>query len=121
MESVVKTVNGKVRGLVSDGIASFKGISYAAPPFGPNRMRPPARPQDWDGVRDVLAYGPTVPKPPYPKPYDELLPEPVIAGRRLPESERLDPGSGPRRPPRHGVDTRRRVREWLRGRRRLRR
>jgi para-nitrobenzyl esterase len=25
-------------------------------------------------------YGPTVPKPPYPKPYDELIPEPVIAG-----------------------------------------
>ena len=80
MESVVKTVNGKVRGLVSGGIASFKGISYAAPPFGPNRMRPPARPEVWDGVRDVMAYGPTVPKPPYPKPYDELLPEPVIAG-----------------------------------------
>ena len=80
MESVVQTVNGKVRGLVSDGIASFKGISYAAAPLGPNRMRPPARPEVWDGVRDVMAYGPTVPKPPYPKPYDELLPEPVIAG-----------------------------------------
>ena len=53
MESVVKTVNGKVRGLVSGGIASFKGISYAAAPFGPNRMRPPARPEVWDGVRDV--------------------------------------------------------------------
>jgi para-nitrobenzyl esterase len=80
MEPVVETVYGKVRGLVSDGIASFKGISYAAPPFGPNRMCPPARPEAWDGVRDVVAYGPTVPKPPYPKPYDVLLPEPVIAG-----------------------------------------
>jgi para-nitrobenzyl esterase len=80
MEPVVKTVDGKVRGLVSDGVASFKGISYAAPPFGPNRMRPPARAEAWDGVRDVVAYGPTVPKPPYPAPYDQLLPEPVIAG-----------------------------------------
>ncbi len=80
MEPVVKTVYGKVRGLVSDGVASFRGISYAAPPFGPNRMRPPARPEAWDGVRDVMAYGPTVPKPGYPKPYDELLPDPVIAG-----------------------------------------
>ncbi len=43
-------------------------------------MRPPAHPEVWDGVRDVMAYGPTVPKPPYPRPYDELLPEPVIAG-----------------------------------------
>ena len=80
MEPVVSTVNGKVRGLESDGVASFKGISYAAPPFGQNRLRPPARPEAWDGVQDAIAYGPTVPKAPYPAPYDALLPEPVIAG-----------------------------------------
>ncbi|HYB14103.1 MAG TPA: carboxylesterase/lipase family protein [Streptosporangiaceae bacterium] len=81
METVVKTANGKVRGLASGGVAAFKGISYAAPPFGPNRMRPPARPEPWDGVRDVTAFGPTAPKPPYPAPFDRLLPEPVIAGQ----------------------------------------
>ncbi len=80
MEPVVGTVYGKVRGQVSDGVASFRGIPYAAPPFGPNRMRPPVRPQAWDGARDATAYGPTAPKPPYPPPYDGLLPEPVIAG-----------------------------------------
>jgi para-nitrobenzyl esterase len=80
METVVKTANGKVRGLASGGVAAFKGISYAAPPFGPNRMRPPARPKAWDGVRDVMAFGPTAPKPPYPAPFDRLFPEPVIAG-----------------------------------------
>jgi para-nitrobenzyl esterase len=80
MEPVVTTAYGKVRGRQSGGVASFKGISYAAPPFGPNRMRPPVRPAAWDGVRDAMAYGPTVPKPPYPEPYDGLLPEPVIAG-----------------------------------------
>jgi para-nitrobenzyl esterase len=80
MEPVVSTVYGKVSGRQADGVASFKGISYAAPPFGPNRMRPPARPAGWDGVRDATAYGPTAPKPPYPEPYNELLPEPVIAG-----------------------------------------
>jgi len=80
MESVVGTVYGKVCGQVSDGVAAFKGIPYAAPPFGPNRLRPPVRPQAWDGVRDATAYGPTAPKPPYPPPYDGLLPEPVIAG-----------------------------------------
>jgi para-nitrobenzyl esterase len=80
MEPVVGTVYGKVRGQVSDGVAAFKGIPYAAPPFGPNRMRPPVRPQAWDGIRDATAYGPTAPKPPYPPPYDGLLPEPVIAG-----------------------------------------
>lgn len=80
MESVVGTVYGKVRGHVSGGVAAYKGIPYAAPPFGPNRMRPPVRPQAWDGVRDATAYGPTAPKPPYPPPYDALLPEPVIVG-----------------------------------------
>jgi para-nitrobenzyl esterase len=80
MEAVVTTVYGKVRGLESAGVASFKGISYAAPPFGQNRLRPPARPGSWAGVRDATAYGPTVPKPPYPEPYDRLLPEPVIPG-----------------------------------------
>jgi para-nitrobenzyl esterase len=80
MESVVGTVYGKVRGQVSGGVAAYKGIPYAAPPFGPNRMRPPVRPQAWDGVRDATAYGPTAPKPPYPPPYDALLPEPVIVG-----------------------------------------
>jgi para-nitrobenzyl esterase len=80
MEPVVGTVDGKVRGLMTDGVASFKGISYAAPPFGPYRMRAPARPEGWDGVRDVVEYGPTVPKPPYPPPYDQFFPEPAIAG-----------------------------------------
>jgi len=80
MEPVVTTVYGKVRGQVSDGVAAFKGIPYAVPPFGQNRMRPPVRPQAWDGVRDATEYGPTAPKPPYPPPYDGLLPEPVIAG-----------------------------------------
>jgi para-nitrobenzyl esterase len=80
MEPVVGTVYGKVRGQASDGVAAFKGIPYAAPPFGPNRLRPPVHPQAWDSVRDATAYGPTAPKPPYPAPYDGLLPEPVIAG-----------------------------------------
>ena len=80
MEPVVRTVYGDVRGLVSDGVAAFKGISYAAPPFGPNRMRPPVHPEACDGVRDVTAFGPTVPKPSYPSPFDVFLPEPVIAG-----------------------------------------
>jgi para-nitrobenzyl esterase len=80
MQSVVKTAYGQVGGEVDDGFAVFKGIAYAAPPYGPNRLRPPVRPQAWDGVRAARAYGPTVLKPPYPRIFDELLPEPVIAG-----------------------------------------
>jgi para-nitrobenzyl esterase len=79
-EPIVTTRQGAVRGRHADGIFAFKGIPYAAPPFGPNRFRPPQPAASWDGVRDALACGPTAPKPPYPAPFDILLPEPVIPG-----------------------------------------
>ncbi len=80
MDPVVKTREGAVRGRIVDGVASFKGIPYAAPPFGPNRFRAPQPVVAWDGVRDALEYGPTVLKPPYFPPFDVLLPEPAIPG-----------------------------------------
>jgi para-nitrobenzyl esterase len=80
MELVVKTEQGSVRGVAGAGVVSFKGIPFAAPPFGANRFAAPAPPASWDGVRDADAYGPTVLKAPYGPPYDTLLPEPVIEG-----------------------------------------
>jgi para-nitrobenzyl esterase len=79
-EPIVTTRQGAVRGSHADGVFSFKGIPYAAPPFGPNRFRPPQPAASWDGARDALGYGPTPLKPPYPAPFDALLPEPVIPG-----------------------------------------
>ncbi len=79
-EPLVTTRQGRVRGRQMDGVFVFKGIPYAAPPFGANRFRPPQPAAAWDGVRDALDYGPTAPKPPYPAPFDALLPEPVIPG-----------------------------------------
>jgi para-nitrobenzyl esterase len=78
--AVVATSGGKVRGFERDGVHAFLGIPYAAPPFGARRLRPPEPHEAWDGVRDATEYGPTVPKGPYPPPYDRLLPEPVIPG-----------------------------------------
>ena len=105
--TIVVTREGAVRGVVTDGVFAFKGIPYAAPPFGANRFRPPQPPAAWDGVRDALEYGPTAPKPPYPAPFDMILPEPVIPRRRLPEPQRLDARDGRGEPARHGLDSRR--------------
>lgn len=80
MDTVVNTRQGKVRGSMSEGVAAFKGIPYAAPPFDRNRFQPPRPAEVWSGVRDALAYGPTVLKPPYFPPFDVLLPEPAIPG-----------------------------------------
>ncbi|MBO3752429.1 carboxylesterase family protein [Streptosporangiaceae bacterium NEAU-GS5] len=64
---VVKTETGAVRGEIADGVASFKGIPYAAPPEGALRFRPPAAPKGWDGIRDAVAFGPAAPQlPPMP-------------------------------------------------------
>jgi para-nitrobenzyl esterase len=70
---VVTTRQGQVRGQVTDGVAAFKGIPYALPPFGPNRFQPPRAVQPWDGVRDALEYGRVPPQPPYAPPFDRLL------------------------------------------------
>jgi para-nitrobenzyl esterase len=75
MRTVVDTRRGKVRGSVVDGVNAFKGIPYAAPPFGANRLRPPQPIAPWSGVRDALTYGPKSPQPPYPPPVLTLLPE----------------------------------------------
>jgi para-nitrobenzyl esterase len=65
---------------MDEGVVAFKGIPYAAPPFGAYRFRPPQPVEPWQGVRDTLNYGPTVIKPPYFPPFDVLLSEPIIAG-----------------------------------------
>jgi len=70
---VVTTRHGRLRGQVRDGVAAFKGIPYAAPPFGPNRFQPPRPPESWDGVRDALEVGRIAPQAPYAPPFDALL------------------------------------------------
>jgi alkylation response protein AidB-like acyl-CoA dehydrogenase len=57
MNAVVKTRQGEVRGSLADGVHTFKGIPYAAPPFGAHRLRPPQPVEPWSGVRDALTFG----------------------------------------------------------------
>jgi carboxylesterase type B len=72
---VIKTARGAMRGEVADGVNAFKGVPYAAPPFGANRLRPPRPVEPWNGVRDALTWGAMPPQLPYPPPWDVLIPE----------------------------------------------
>jgi len=80
MDAIVNTRPGKVRGSVAAGVHTFKGIPYAAPPFGAKRLRPPQPVVPWSGVRDALTYGPKAPQLPFPPPVDVLLPECAVPG-----------------------------------------
>src|SRR6478672_5732342 len=76
---VIQTASGPVRGSVADGVHTFKGIPYAAPPFGARRLRPPQPVEPWTGVREALTYGSKPPQPAYPPHIAMLLP-PELAG-----------------------------------------
>jgi para-nitrobenzyl esterase len=67
--TVADTAYGKLRGTeIADGVLAWRGVPYAAPPVGPLRLRPPAPPERWAGIRDALGYG-----------NRSLQPEPVTA------------------------------------------
>ena len=53
---VVKISEGSVRGSLVDGVASWKGNPFAAPPVGRLRWRAPQPATPWTGVRDALDY-----------------------------------------------------------------
>jgi para-nitrobenzyl esterase len=55
--AVVRVESGQLRGVVADGVASFKGIPFAAPPIGDLRWRPPQPVAPWTGVRQAAEFG----------------------------------------------------------------
>ena len=65
-DAVVATQSGRVRGRVEDGIASWKGIPFAAPPVGALRWRAPRPVAPWREVRDAGAYGNDCMQVPFP-------------------------------------------------------
>jgi para-nitrobenzyl esterase len=54
---MVRVDSGQLQGVVDDGVASYKGIPFAAPPVGELRWRPPQPVAPWTGVRQAAESG----------------------------------------------------------------
>jgi len=52
----VKSTGGQLQGVVVDGVASFKGIPFAAPPVGNLRWAAPQLAKGWRGIKKADSY-----------------------------------------------------------------
>jgi para-nitrobenzyl esterase len=64
---MVRVDGGQISGATADGVRSFKGIPFAAPPLGDLRWKAPQPVVAWSGVRQCDAFGPECPQAPYPQ------------------------------------------------------
>jgi para-nitrobenzyl esterase len=56
---IISVTGGQVTGVLADGITSFKGIPFAAPPVGELRWRTPHPVRPWSGVKQANEFGPS--------------------------------------------------------------
>ncbi|MGV0870596.1 carboxylesterase/lipase family protein [Mycolicibacterium sp. XJ879] len=68
----VQTRTGAVRGAVRNGIATFRGVPYAAPPIGALRFCPPQQAEPWSGTLDATGQAAACPQPKLPRLFDKL-------------------------------------------------
>ncbi len=55
---IASSANGKLKGIASDGILTFRGIPYGGSVSGPDRrFRAPPPVESWTGVRDATQFG----------------------------------------------------------------
>ena len=62
MSAAARTALGDLQGVLHDGVASFLGVPYAAPPLGELRFAPPQPARGWSGLRDATRHGPIAPQ-----------------------------------------------------------
>jgi para-nitrobenzyl esterase len=60
--AIAKTQYGKVRGYLSDGVLTFKGIPYGQNTAGENRWLPAKAPKPWTDEYPALVYGANCPQ-----------------------------------------------------------
>jgi para-nitrobenzyl esterase len=65
-QETVSVADGRLTGIVTSGVRSFRRIPYAAPPVGNLRWRPPQDPPMWERALDASKYGPECPQSQYP-------------------------------------------------------
>ena len=59
---VAETTAGRIQGVTTGGVHSFKGVPYGAPTGGRNRFMPPQKPQPWAGVRSATEWAGRAPQ-----------------------------------------------------------
>lgn len=62
VSAVVKTQYGKVRGYISGGVYTFKGVPYGQDRSGENRWLPAKPPNSWKDENPALVYGANCPQ-----------------------------------------------------------
>ena len=73
----VRVDSGALAGAARDGVLSFKGIPFAAPPVGALRWRAPQPAATWTGVRPATEYGHDCMQKPFPSDAAPLGTEPA--------------------------------------------
>ena len=73
---VIKLDTGRVQGVTTGDVQSFKGIPFAAPPVGPLRWRAPQPAAAWSGVQSATSFGNACLQP-SPRPGEPTLGAPV--------------------------------------------
>lgn len=63
--AVVETEHGKLRGYLDDGVYTYKGVAYGAPPTGDRRFRPAGAPASWTGEQMAMTFAASCPQHTY--------------------------------------------------------